>query len=129
MFMQLSLEVNKKESGMRAYSAGAEERQGFGERPSGSVIRAFETENRGREDQLVLLRHVPTGFYYRNRQEWVMAPADAMSFSGTDEALEVVDAEGLAGVCIVPRPENCGIEWVFALSRGIGDQTGTQTIQ
>jgi len=117
------------ESGIRAYLAVAEDRPGFGESPSGAVLRAFETAQRGSENQSVLLRHVATGFYYRNSQEWVMAPADAKSFSGTDEALEVVDAEGLEGVSLVPRPENCGNEWVFALSRGMGVETGAQTIQ
>jgi hypothetical protein len=36
----------------------------------------------------VLLRHARTGYYYRNRLEWVMTPSDAMGFRGTEEALE-----------------------------------------
>ena len=48
MFMQLSLEVNKKESGMRAYSAGAEERQGFGKDP---LAPSFELSKRRTEEE------------------------------------------------------------------------------
>lgn len=114
---------------MRGFLAGAEYRSGSGETRSGPGIRVFETEERGREGQEVLLRHVSTGYYYRGSQEWVLAPADAKSFPGTDDALEVVGAQGLDGVSIVPRPENRGSEWVFALSPIVAEETGARTIQ
>ena len=63
----------------------------------------------------VLLRHARTGYYYRNRLEWVMTPSDAMGFRGTDEALEVAGEEALDGMTVV-LCHDTGREEVFSLN-------------
>ena len=63
----------------------------------------------------VLLRHARTGYYYRNRLEWVMTPSDAMGFRGTEEALETAAKEGLKGMAVVLRHDT-GQEEVFSLN-------------
>jgi hypothetical protein len=64
----------------------------------------------------VLLRHARTGYYYRNHLEWVMTPADAMGFRGTEEALEVAGKERLDGMTIVLRHDDTGREQVLSLN-------------
>lgn len=65
----------------------------------------------------VLLRHNRTGYYYRNRSEWVLAPSDAKGFADAEQAKEVLGKEGLDGLTPVPRPADCRPEWVFTLNQ------------
>ena len=56
----------------------------------------------------ILLQHQSSGLYLKNLQHWVTDPGEALNFSGTTQALRMLQQHRLTGVQLVLTFEKDG---------------------